>query len=113
MQNACGVKVTKVLVIVTSKEKEKINLALNFAKHQKSDGHEVRLLLFGPSEETVSKDEGLLKTFSETGDIKPMACIYIAHEAKIEDQLKQSFGLLPAGKYITSAIDEGYSVISF
>ena len=103
----------KVLVVIVSKEDEKINLAFNFAKRQSEAGHDIRVILFGPSESTVAGSEEFLKEFGELGAIKPKACVYIAKSASIEDKLSKDFELLHAGGYITKSMEEGYGTITF
>jgi hypothetical protein len=103
----------KVLVVIVSSEDEKINLALNFAKRQSEAGHDIRVMLFGPSEARVAGSEDLLRRFGELGAIKPKACVYVAKGASIEDRLSRGFELLPAGGYITKSIEEGFGTITF
>jgi hypothetical protein len=103
----------KVLVVIVSGEEEKINLALNFAKRQHDTGHDIRVILFGPSEAKVASNKELLEKFEQLGAIKPKACVYIAKSASVEDRLGKGFELLPAGSYITKSIEEGFEAITF
>ncbi|MEM0154693.1 MAG: hypothetical protein QW814_02560 [Methanothrix sp.] len=105
---------TKILSIITSKEKEKISLGVIFSARQKQAGHEVRVLFFGPSEVAVANEEDIGKLIKDSlGDEKASACIFVAQSAKIEDKLGKKVNLVKAGEYITKSIDEGYAPISF
>ncbi len=103
----------KVLVVIVSGEEDKINVALNFARRQSEAGHDMRVILFGPSEAKVAGSEELMKKFEELGAIKPKACIYVAKGASVDEKLSKSFELLPAGTYITKSIEEGFGTITF
>ncbi|MCL4404841.1 MAG: hypothetical protein M1544_01665 [Candidatus Marsarchaeota archaeon] len=105
---------TKILSIISSKEKEKISLGLNFSARQKQAGHDVRVLFFGPSEVSVANDEELGKLIQDSfGGEKPSACVFVAQNAQIEEKLSKKLNLVKAGEYITKSIDEGYTPISF
>ncbi|EQD46209.1 protein containing DUF1291, partial [mine drainage metagenome] len=56
---------TKILTIITSADKEKVNLALGFSKRQKESGNDIRILFFGPSEKLVAEDEGLMESVKD------------------------------------------------
>jgi|YelNatPaOPRAMG01_1025707.scaffolds.fasta_scaffold444799_2 hypothetical protein len=105
---------TKILSIISSKEKEKIMLGITFSSRQRQAGHDVRVLFFGPSESSIANDEELSKlTENSFGNDKAAACIFVAQSAKIEDKLGSKVNLVKAGEYITKSIDEGYATISF
>ena len=105
---------TKILSIISNKEKDKISLGINFSVRQQQAGHDVRVLFFGPSEVAVASDEELGKLVGDSfKDGKPSACIFVAQNAKIEDKLGEKLNLVKAGEYITKSIDEGYTPISF
>ena len=105
---------TKILAIVTSADKEKIKLALGFGRRRKESGDDIRVLFFGPSEKMVAEDVELQELVeSVSAVIPPKACIFVAQGSGVEEKLKSHMELLPAGKYITSSIDEGYATISF
>ncbi|MCL4387985.1 hypothetical protein M1567_02430 [Candidatus Marsarchaeota archaeon] len=105
---------TKILSIISSKEKEKISLGINFSARQKQAGHDVRVLFFGQSEVTVANDEELSKLIGDSfSGEKPSACIFVAQGAKVEEKLGEKVNLVKAGEYITKSIDEGYTPISF
>ncbi len=103
-----SVIMAKVIVIVISKEPEKINLALNFVERQQQAGQDMRLLFFGQSEIEITTNNKinnrLLTEFKE----KPKACSFIAKNSEIEEQLSKITDLIPAGRYITKSIEEGY-----
>lgn len=105
---------TKILSIISSKEKEKISLGIGFSKRQQEAGHSVRVLFFGPSEVSIVNDADLEKLVGESfSNEKPSACIFVAQNAKIEDRLGKTVNLVKAGEFITNSIDEGYVPISF
>ena len=105
---------TKLLVVVSSADKAKINLALGFSKNQKAAGHEIRLIFFGPSEAMVAKDQELAVAVRDAfPDEKPKACVFVAENSGVKEELGKIVELVRAGQYITGSIDEGYSTISF
>ncbi len=105
----------KLLTIVVSKESEKISLALGFSRRQKEKGHEVRFLFFGPSESAIADNPELAKQVEESfpGAERPKACVFIAERANIKEKLSNMVELLPAGEFITTSIDEGFTPITF
>lgn len=106
---------TKILSLVTSRETEKINMALNFSKRQKAAGHDIRILFFGPSEGVLAENEEIknaIKADFPDSD-RPKACIAVAQMQNIDAKLKGIAELVRAGEYITKSIDEGYAVITF
>ena len=105
---------TKILVIASSAEKEKINVALTFSKNQKAAGHDVRLIFFGPSEAVVANSPELASAVLESfPNEKPKACVFVAEKAGVSEKLGRVTELVKAGQYITGSIDEGYATISF
>ena len=96
----------KVLFLIMSgeKDKEKANLGLNISarSHQNHRYEDVKVLLYGESEDYVTKikDEKAAEAFKYLTDNKLIdsACIYIAKMYNIEDSLKNlSVSLEPAG----------------
>ena len=108
------IKMTKILSIISSKEKDKISLGIGFSARQKQAGHDIRVLFFGQSEVTIANDDELSKLIEDSfGSEKASACIFVAQNAKVEEKLGQKVNLVKAGEYITKSIDEGYAPISF
>jgi hypothetical protein len=108
------IKMTKILSIISSREKEKVNLGISFSSRRRQAGHDVRVLFFGPSEITMAENDDIAKLTSESfSENKAAACIFVAQNAKIEEKLKDKVDLVKAGEYITKSIDEGYTSISF
>lgn len=98
---------------VISADVEKINMAVNFASRRKEKGDEVKFLVFGPAERLIAEHDDLIENIDKVKEaIKPKACIFIAQQNKFEDKLKEHIELLPAGEYLSKAIDEGFSVIT-
>jgi len=103
----------KMFFFVISADVEKINMAVNFASRRKEKGDEVKFLVFGPAERLIAEHDDLIENIDKVKEaIKPKACIFIAQQNKFEDKLKEHIELLPAGEYLSKAIDEGFSVIT-
>ena len=103
----------KMFFFVTSADAEKINMAVGFASRRKEKGDEVRFLVFGPAERFIAEHENLIENIDKVKEaIKPKACIFIAQQNKLEDKFKNHLELLPAGEYMSKAIDDGFSVIT-
>ena len=103
----------KMFFFVISADADKINMAVNFSSRRKEKGDEIRFLVFGPAEKFIADHEELIENIDKVKEaIKPKACIFIAQQNKIEDKFKDKLELLPAGEYMSKAIDEGFSVIT-
>ncbi|BCS91348.1 MAG: hypothetical protein ARM1_0805 [Candidatus Micrarchaeota archaeon] len=103
---------TKILTLIVSDDKKKIEIALNFSKNMRSNGHDVRVLFFGPSEAVLANDASIASKVAELSD-KPKACVFVAQQNSIEDKLKDKADLIRAGQYIAESLENGYSIISF
>ena len=88
--------------------------ALGFiASRRKDKGDDVRFLIFGPAENFIAEHEDLIENIDKAKEaIKPKACVFIAQQNKLEDKFKDHMELLPAGEYMSKAIEEGFSVIT-
>ena len=103
----------KMFFFVVSADAEKINMAVGFASRRKEKGNEVRFLVFGPAERFIAEHEDLIENIDKVKEaIKPKACIFIAQQSKLEDKFKDHLELLPAGEYMSKAIDDGFSIIT-
>jgi hypothetical protein len=84
---------------------------------EKNRYEDLKVLLFGPSEEYVTKLNGpIQEAFTKLVEGKAIdsACVFIAQNAGLEDKMKD-FGieLLPAGERLSHFVNNGYQVISF
>lgn len=103
----------KMFFFVISADAEKINMGINFASRRKDKGDEVRFLIFGPAEKFIAEHSDLIENIDKAKEaIKPKACMFIAQQNKLEDKFKDHVELLPAGEYMSKAIDDGFSVIT-
>ena len=103
----------KMFFFVISADVEKINMGINFASRRKDKGDEVRFLIFGPAENFIAEHGDLIENIDKAKEaIKPKACVFIAQQNKLEEKFKDHLELLPAGEYMSKAIDEGFSVIT-
>lgn len=103
----------KMFFFVISADAGKINMAINFASRRKDKGDDVRFLIFGPAENFIAEHEDLIENIDKAKEaIKPKGCIFIAQQNKLEDKFKDHMELLPAGEYMSKAIEEGFSVIT-
>ncbi|MCL4380939.1 hypothetical protein M1141_01545 [Candidatus Marsarchaeota archaeon] len=104
----------KILSLVISTEREKIEMALNFSKRQKEAGNDVEVLFFGPSERVLAENSELYeKVSNEFKEFKPSACVFIAEQVDKEDKLKKVANMVKGGSFITESIEKGYAVITF
>ncbi len=108
----------KLLVIVSSGEKMKINVGLNLALNSKKNENyeDVKLFFFGPSEETVAKDAEIREFVSrliQTG-INPYACIHLSDNMAITPKLKDlGVNVVGISKEIADAVNSGYVPLVF
>ncbi len=106
-------RMSKMLFFVISADAEKINMAINFAARRKDKGNEVRFLVFGPAEKFIADKADILQSLDNVkGQIAPKACIFIAEQNNLKEELEKHLELLPAGEYVSKGIDEGFSVIT-
>ncbi len=50
--------------------------------------------------------------FDTINSLKPKACIFVAKNYGVEEELSSKFELLTAGDYIMKSIDEGYTIFT-
>lgn len=78
---------------------------------------DLKVLLFGPSEEYVTKLSGpIQESFKKLIDGKAIdsACVFIAKNSGVEDKMKEiGIELQPAGERLSYFVNNGYQVISF
>lgn len=92
-----------------------INSAARAIEHKRYD--DLKVLLFGPSEEYVTKLSGRVQeSFKKLIEAKAVdsACVFIAQNAGVEDQMKEiGIELQPFGERLSYFVNNGYQVISF
>jgi len=110
--------VRKILIILSTAEREKAMAGLMFAKntHENHVFDEVRVVLFGPIERLLSEDEEIRDLGAEVFKVTahPMACKEFAEEAAVSDALK-SLGceIDQVGGIISECIRNGYVPLVF
>ena len=107
---------TKMLVIVTSGEKDKTKamIGLNLALHSNV---ETKVILFGESEKLAAsgdKDIDSLLEGVRNKNILPIACQNIADSANIREKLMElKIVLKPISSVITDFLGKGYIPVTF
>jgi len=102
-----------ILLLIVSREEEKIALPLNLAKTQIKAGNNIRVVFWGPSQETLSDNNELRKEYVSTLNEKPKGCINYAKKHNIETKLSDDIELVPVGDYLAKAVEERYEIITF
>jgi len=109
----------KLLVIISTDNKDMIKFALNFTYNVKTDKtlEDVKLFFFGTSEKEISQNEQLQMQFIKIvkeGDFIPVACINVANNYNIKDKLESlGFKLTQIGEDISESINSGYIPLTF
>jgi len=101
------------LLLIVSSEEEKIALPLNLAKNQIKAGNKIKVVFWGPSQETLSDNNELRKEYVSALNEKPKGCINYAKKHNIETKLSDDIELVPVGDYLAKAVEEGYEIITF
>ncbi len=103
----------KLLVIISTAEKEKARTALMYATNALLHGwmSDVRIFIFGPAEKLILEDSSLqerLQTYHDMGH-EAVACKFLADEANNSAQI-EGIGVKVAyvGESISNLIKEGY-----
>ncbi len=114
----------KVLALISSGDKEKVVVGLRWAFNAKTRGwvDDVKVFLFGPSEDLVAKrDEEvttIVKMLADAG-VEVVACRGYAERRGISRELENALEAEAAGRLdfvgplIAKLIAEGYHVVSF
>jgi len=101
------------LLLIISGEEEKVGMPLNFAKTQIKAGNKIKVVFWGPSQETLSNNYELRKEYASVLNEKPKGCINYARKHNLETTLSDGIELVPVGDYLAKAIEEGYEIITF
>ena len=107
----------KVLVIISSGEKEKALTGLMYARNAKERGwmDEVKVIFFGPSENLLVQDEDIqdmAKQISQTET--PVACKFLSDRDGISEKIEEiGVNVDYVGSIISNLIKEGYAPMVF
>ena len=108
---------SKVVVIISTGEKEKAMTGLMYARNSKERGwmEEVKVIFFGPSENLLVKDEDIQEMAMQIGqNEKPMACKFLSDRDGISENI-ESLGVDVeyVGTIISDLIKDGYVPMVF
>ncbi len=109
--------VSKVLVILSTGEKEKAYTGIMYATNAQKNKwlDEVKVIFFGPFEDLLCADEEVADFASQLLDFEtPIACKRLSDNAGISDRLKEmGYNVEYVGKIISDFIKEGYVPMVF
>ena len=103
----------KLLVIISTGEKEKARIGAMYAKNALLQGwmEDVKIIIFGPAQALLLEDSELQDFVKEVSAMEstPIACSYISDRDKNREEL-ESLGVLiePVGSIISDYINDGY-----
>jgi hypothetical protein len=100
-------------LLIISGEEEKVGMPLNFAKTQIKAGNKIKVVFWGPSQETLSGNNELRKEYVSALNEKPKGRINYARKHNLETTLSDDIELVPVGDYLAKAVAEGYEIITF
>ena len=108
---------SKVVVIISTGEKEKAMTGLMYARNSKDRGwmEEVKVIFFGPSENLLVKDEDVQDMAMQIAqNEKPVACKFLSDRDGISENI-ESLGLDVeyVGTIISDLIKDGYIPMVF
>lgn len=108
---------SKVVVIVSTGEKEKAMTGLMYARNAKDRGwmEEVKVIFFGPSENLLVKDEDIQDMAMQIGqNEKPIACKFLSDRDGISENIASlGVDVEYVGTIISDLIKEGYIPMVF
>lgn len=105
---------SKVLIWLASGERSKLLPGVLWGTNAKRRGwvDEVRVVVFGDSEQTVMQDDELFSMVQEIEDTQ--FCRHVAENQGTVEQLEsKGANVVYVGEPIARAIDEGFTVITF
>lgn len=108
----------KVLIIVSSADKDVIMPALNLALNSKKAGlyEDVKLHFFGASQKVAAEDTEIQQRIAELikEGINPVACVNLSKKFDVTVQLDDmGFNQVPIGPEIANLINDGYIPLVF
>jgi len=104
----------KVLVIISSSDKEKALTGMMYATnaHRNLWFEDVKLIFFGPAQKVVLSDKNVQKYLAEYIELdgEPVTCRFIAERDKITDKSKKlGIKVDYVGENISNLIKSGYT----
>ena len=108
---------SKILVIISTAEKEKAKTGIMYAVNAQKNGwvDEVKVVFFGPFENLVCEDEEVIEAASRLLEYEtPIACKFLSDRDKISDKLEElGYKVDYIGSMISAFIEEGYVPMVF
>ena len=108
---------SKILVIISTAEKEKALTGIMYAVNAQKNGwvDEVRVVFFGPFENLVCEDEEVIDAASRLLEYEtPIACKFLSDRDKISNKLEDlGYKVDYIGSMISAYIEEGYVPLVF
>jgi len=108
---------TKVMVIISTSEKDKALTGILYAKNAQKNKwvDDVRVIFFGPFENLVCEDDDVIQAASELLDYQtPIACKFLSDRSGVSDKLAESgFNVEYVGALISDSIKAGYVPMVF
>ena len=102
----------KVLIIISTAEKEKALTAIVYAKNAIKNNwlDDIKIVLFGPIEKLLAEDEDLRSKFDSLLKYqKPVACKYVSDQDNVSNSLSEmGYEVEYVGKLISDYIGDGY-----
>ena len=108
---------SKVLVILSTAEKDKALTGIMYAKNAQKNNwvDEVRVFFFGPFENLVCQDDDVIQAASELLDYQtPIACKFLSDKSGASDKLEElGFNVQFVGSLISDSIKAGFIPMVF
>ena len=108
---------SKVLVILSTAEKDKALTGIMYAKNAQKNNwvDEVRVIFFGPFENMICQDDDVIQAESELLDYQtPIACKFLSDKSGASDKLEElGFNVEYVGSLISDSIKAGYIPMVF
>lgn len=108
---------SKVVVIISTGEKEKAMTGLMYARNAKDRGwmDEVKVIFFGPSENLLVKDEDIQDMALQIGQAeKPVACKFLSDRDGISEKIKEmGVEVEFVGTLISDLVKDGFVPMVF
>lgn len=108
---------SKVMVIISTAEKDKALTGILYAKNAQKNKwiDNVRVIFFGPFENLVCEDQDVIQAASELLEYQtPIACKFLSDKSGASDKLEQlGFNVEYVGALISDSIKAGYVPMVF
>ena len=111
-------KILKILVVVSTSDKEKALAALMYATNAKKYGwvEDVKVVFFGPAERYIAEDDESFDKYLEKlkgVGVEARACKRIAEIGGFEEKLRIKIPTEYVGEYVSKLMDQGYTPLVF